>query len=104
MKVYEVIISDEWENNYQIGFYNSLDNKDLLDNVNFYFKDKVLINENDEEIENFELKPGDLKEYSSTFGECFDRIFNFDDETFIRVYGFIYDLDSLINALKDLRK
>lgn len=104
MKAYEVIVNDEWENNYQIGFYNSLDNKDLLNEINSYFKDKVLIDENGEKIEKFELKPGDLKEYVSTYGECFNKNFNFSDETFIKVYGFIYDLDSLIKGLEELRK
>lgn len=104
MEVYEVIVTDEWNNYYSQGFYKDLSDPELLEGINSFFKDKVLINDEEERIENFELKPGDLVKYPSTFGYCFDREFSFEDGEYVRVFGFIYDLDELVKTLESLKK
>ena len=58
-KKYLVIFQDEYNNLYYIGKYNNLNEpiSDLNDYLGVY---------------NVSLKEGDLKEYSSTFGNIFD--------------------------------
>ena len=58
-KRYLVIIQDERNNLYYIGEYNEL--KKSIDDINDFLK-----------LYNVSIKPDDLKEYSSTFGEVFD--------------------------------
>lgn len=59
MKIYEIFLTDIWNNNYLVGFYKNLD--DAIDDINAQiYEDK------------FHLEKGDLKEYPSTFNCCFD--------------------------------
>lgn len=75
LKKYQVIIQDEWNNLYHIGFYDILN--DAIPDINDFLKVY------DVEIE-------DLKEYASTFGSCFDTEVETKDETIIMVRGFIH--------------
>ena len=62
--LYEVMMQDEYDNLYLLGFYESLD--DALEDIN----DFISVYDEDGAIP---LKKGDLAEYASTFGLCFDR-------------------------------
>jgi len=106
MKVYEIFLTDNYDNFYLIGFYKSLD--DAIDEINMNIED-----------DRFKLEEGDLKEYASTFNMCFDTclwdIFeskypelagksdysDFSDGG-IWVRGFILDSQSLLNTLSEL--
>lgn len=61
---YEVVMQDEYDNLYLLGFYESLDdsNEDINGFLGAYDDDGAT-----------PLKKGDLAEYVSTFGSCFDR-------------------------------
>lgn len=92
MKIYEVFIQDEWNNNYLIGFYKSLDK--AVPDVNEFLKSSY----------NIEITTDDLKEYPSTFETCFDthldNIFeDNEDLAGVMIRGFILD-DSIFNNLK----
>ena len=62
--LYEIMMQDEYDNLYLLGFYESLD--DALEDINgfigAYYEDGAI-----------PLKKGDLAKYASTFGSCFDR-------------------------------
>ena len=62
--LYEIMMQDEYDNLYLLGFYESLD--DALEDINgfigAYYEDGAI-----------PLEKGDLAEYASTFGTCFDR-------------------------------
>ena len=62
--LYEVIMQDECGNLCLLGFYGSLDDSigDINEFLSMYKDDGVV-----------PLKKGDLTEYLSTFGSCFDR-------------------------------
>lgn len=69
--LYEVIMQDEYDNLYLLGFYGSLD--DSIDDINgflsAYEDDGVVL-----------FKKGDLTEYASTFSTCFDRHVEWENE------------------------
>lgn len=79
---YEVIIQDEWNNLYQIGFYNTLN--EALPDVNDF-------------LETYGVKLDEIKEYPSTFGMCFDTEIETKDENIVMVRGFILDWENIIN-------
>ena len=58
-KVYEIFLTDIWNNNILIGFFQNLD--DAIEIINKNLSD-----------EKYYLEKGDLREYPSTFNECFD--------------------------------
>ena len=103
MKVYEVFISDIWNNVYLIGFFKNLD--DAIEGINGYIVDKK-----------YHLEKGDLKEYISTFGVCFDTTVGdiycskhqdiendfYDDDANISIRGFILDSKSILKDIIDL--
>ena len=62
--LYEVMMQDEYDNLYLLGFYESLDDaiEDVNDFIGAYDDDGAI-----------PLERGDLAEYASTFGTCFDR-------------------------------
>ena len=62
--LYEVMMQDEYDNLYLLGFYESLDDaiEDINDFIGAYDDDGAI-----------PLAKGDLAEYASTFGACFDR-------------------------------
>ena len=75
LKKYQVIIQDEWNNLYHIGFYDNLD--DSLQDVNEF-------------LETYDVKVDSLQEYASTFGSCFDVDIETPTEEIIMVRGFIF--------------
>ena len=58
-KIYQVYIIDEWNNAYQIGFFNHLD--DAIEPINAFL-----------ETYNVKLEKGDVHEFAGTFGPYFD--------------------------------
>ena len=69
--LYEVIMQDEYDNLYLLGFYGSLD--DSIDDINGFlsaYEDDGVI----------PFKKGDLVEYASTFSTCFDRPVEWESE------------------------
>ena len=88
--MYEVVMQDEYDNLYQLGFYESLD--DAIDDINGFlgaYEDDGVV----------PLKKGDLAEYASTFGACFDRPVEWENEDdcpgCIMVRGFILSAKSV---------
>ena len=82
--LYEVMMQDEYDNLYLLGFYESLDDaiEDINDFISAYYEDGAI-----------PLKKGDLAEYASTFGSCFDREIEWKNEDdcpgSIMIRGFI---------------
>lgn len=74
LKKYEVIIQDEWNNLYQIGFYDKLE--DALPDVNDF-------------LEAYDVEIQELIEYPSTFGMCFDTEIETKDENTVMIRGFV---------------
>lgn len=62
--LYEIVMQDEYDNLYLLGFYESLD--DAIEDINGF----ISVYDEDGAIP---IKKGDLAEYASTFGSCFDR-------------------------------
>lgn len=85
---YQVMMQDEYDNLYLLGLYASLD--DAIPDVNGF-------------IEGYDgakpLAPGELSEYASTFGACFDREVEWEDEDecpgCVMVRGFALDAAEL---------
>ena len=77
-------MQDEYDNLYLLGFYESLDDaiEDINDFISAYYEDGAI-----------PLKKGDLAEYASTFGSCFDREIEWKNEDdcpgSIMIRGFI---------------
>ena len=76
-------MQDEWNNLYYLGEYKKL--KDSISDINDWLK-----------VYNTFIEEDDLKEYSSTFGSCFDLDIgmmheNRDDLLGIMVRGFVLD-------------
>ena len=88
--LYEIMMQDEYDNLYLLGFYESLD--DALEDINgfigAYYEDGAI-----------PLEKGDLAEYASTFGTCFDREIEWKNEDdcpgSIMVRGFILSAKSV---------
>ena len=82
--LYEIVMQDEYDNLYLLGFYESLDDaiEDINDFISAYYEDGAI-----------PLKKGDLAEYASTFGSCFDREIEWKNEDdcpgSIMIRGFI---------------
>lgn len=82
--LYEVMMHDEYDNLYLLGFYESLDDaiEDINDFISAYDEDGAI-----------PIKKGDLAEYASTFGSCFDREIEWKNEDdcpgSIMIRGFI---------------
>ena len=83
-------MQDEYDNLYLLGFYDSLD--DALEDINGF----IGAYEDDGAIP---LEKGDLAEYASTFGTCFDREIEWENEEdcpgTIMVRGFILSAKSV---------
>ena len=88
--MYEVMMQDEYDNLYLLGFYESLDDalEDINDFIGAYDDDGAI-----------PLEKGDLAEYASTFGTCFDREIEWENEEdcpgTIMVRGFILSAKSV---------
>ena len=82
--LYESVMQDEYDNLYLLGFYESLDDaiEDINDFISAYYEDGAI-----------PIKKGDLAEYASTFGACFDREIEWKNEDdcpgSIMIRGFI---------------
>lgn len=74
VKKYEVMMQDEWNNLYFIGFYDKLE--DAIPEVN-------------EWLEVYNVSIGELTEYASTFGPCFDTEVETDTGEIVMIRGFI---------------
>ena len=88
--IYEVMMQDEYDNLYLLGFYESLD--DAIEDINGFlgaYDDEGVV----------PLKKGDLAEYASTFGSCFDREVEWENEDdcpgTIMIRGFILSAKSV---------
>ena len=88
--LYEVMMQDEYDNLDLLGFYESLD--DSIEDINGF----IGAYDDDGAIP---LKKGDLAEYASTFGSCFDREIEWEHEEdcpgTIMVRGFILSAKSV---------
>ena len=82
--LYQIVMQDEYNDLYLLGFYESLDDaiEDINDFISAYYEDGAI-----------PLKKGDLAEYASTFGSCFDREIEWKNEDdcpgSIMIRGFI---------------
>lgn len=82
--MYQIVMQDEYDNLYLLGFYESLDDaiEDINDSISAYYEDGAI-----------PLKKGDLAEYAPTFGSCFDREIEWKNEDdcpgSIMIRGFI---------------
>lgn len=72
---YQVIIQDEYNNLWHIGFYEKLE--DSIDDINGM-------------LSAYNLKIDELKEYASTFDSCFDIELCSEDESYIMIRGFVF--------------
>lgn len=81
-EVYEVIIQDEYNNLYFIGFYHKLENsiKDINDFLKVY-----------------DIQIKSLEKYPSTTEECFDTyiIDKNGEETGVMIRGFIFNKEAV---------
>lgn len=104
MKLYQVILQDEYNNLYEVGLYKSLD--DSIKDLN-----KEL------EVYNIKLEKGDLREYPSTFGQCFDCYLSdlaeskgitdqekIDEMLGVQIRGFILDSELITERISKLEK
>lgn len=83
-KTYQIIIQDEFDNLYHIGFYKKLE--DGLEDINYFLKA-------------YETQIDELKEYSGTFGMCFDKNIEIEDGG-IMIRGFIFENDNQVYQLE----
>ena len=88
--LYEVMMQDEYDNLYQLGFYGSLD--DAIEDINGF----IGAYEDDGAVP---LRKGDIAQYASTFGTCIDRPIEWENEDdcpgCIMVRGFILSAKSV---------
>lgn len=99
MKIYQVIYQDEYNNLYELGYYKNLD--DAIPDINAEISDTGL-----------ELKPGDLKEYPSTFNSVFDLdLWNLTEDEDLQeelsgkmIRGFILDTEAIKEEIKKLER
>lgn len=88
--MYQIVMQDEYDNLYLLGFYESLD--DALEDINGF----IGAYDDDGAIP---LEKGDLAEYASTFGTCFDREVEWENEEdcpgTIMIRGFILSAKSV---------
>ena len=88
LKKYQVVFVDEYNNWYLVGFYDKL--REAEKDVNEYLKTYV-DEETNEPLWVGEHSPfGELTEYASTYGSCFDKEFC-TPEGCIEIRGFIFD-------------
>lgn len=76
MKKYQVMILDEWENLYHIGFYEQLD--ESIDDINNF-------------IQTYGVSIDKLEEHVETFDTSFNKLIELEDGSCISIKGFIFD-------------
>ena len=96
MKLYQVIVQDEWNNLTELGYYKDL--RDAVPEVNSFL-----------EVYGVQITEDDLVEYPSTFSMVFDLnlgdLFPDNDEVYaISIRGFIYDGEALLDEISKLVK
>ena len=85
-KVYQVIMKDEWNNLYCLGFFNTLE--EALPEVN-------------EWLSTYDTTIDEIFEYPSTFSMCFDQDIEVEDgQNCVYLRGFILDKDKIKEVLK----
>ena len=95
MELFQIIIQDEWNNLYEIGFYSHLET--ALPDINQFLK-----------IYGVEIKPGMLQVLAGTMGPVFDTnledLFPEKEEDLagISIRGFIHDFDEVMKRLESL--
>lgn len=77
MKKYQVIFQDEYNNLYEVGFYDKLE--DSINDINDY-------------LEPYEERIEELEEYVSTFGMAFDREIYTKQDLLVMIRGFIHEI------------
>ena len=86
MKLYEVIMQDEWDNLTLLGFYKNLD--DSIDDINSFLTTYGV-----------EIKKGDVHEYAGTLESVFDTnigdLLENEELCGVMVRGFILDEEDL---------
>lgn len=96
MELFQIIIQDEWNNLYEIGFYSDLET--ALPDINQFLK-----------IYGVEIKPGMLQVSAGTLGPVFDTnledLFPEKEEDLagISIRGFIHDFDEVMRRLESLK-
>lgn len=85
MKVYQVIMQDEYNNLYLLGFYKAL--KDALKDVNDW-------------LSMYQISIEEIEEYASTFSSCFDKELEV-DEGVVYIRGFVFDVEDLKEVLSN---
>lgn len=80
-KIYQIIMQDEYNNLYHIGFYKEL--KNALPDINQW-------------LEIYNVSIDTLETYPSTFNEVFDREIEIEDGTVVYIRGFILDLKEVL--------
>ena len=96
-KVYQVFIVDEYNNNWNLGFFPNLNI--ATDAINEFLKGYDV-----------QIKYGDVQEYPSTFGSCFDVYLNdiLDEEEErdelygIMIRGFVFGKEELLKEIEGL--
>ena len=96
MKLYQVIMQDEWNNLTELGYYKQL--KDAVPDINGFLS-----------VYGVKISEEDLVEYPSTFSMVFDLnlgdVFPDNEDVYaVSVRGFIYDGDALFNEITELMK
>lgn len=76
LKKYQIIMQDEYDNLYHIGFYDDL--MDGIDDVNDWLR-----------VYNVSIE--DINEYASTFSTCFDKEIETEDGTIVMIRGFVFE-------------
>lgn len=76
LKRYQIIMQDEYDNLYHIGFYNDL--MDGIDDVNNW-------------LQVYGVSIEDINEYASTFSTCFDKEIETEDGTIVMIRGFVFE-------------
>ena len=91
-KLYIVETEDEWNNTTLVGMFTDLNEAHV--EITEMYKDLKYIN------------TLELKEYASTFNMTFNTELEYDEDTgeYLRIFGYILDLDKVIDNLVELKK
>lgn len=95
-KVYQVIMQDEYDNLYLLGFYREL--KDSIVDINDFLS-----------VYGVKISADNLKEYAGTFDECFDLslgdLFEGSEEVQgLMIRGFIFDQRALLTEIESIEE
>ncbi len=85
--IYQVIMQDEYNNLFCLGFYKNL--TDAIPDIN-------------EWLSTYDVQIDELSTYPSTFDICFDRDIDLEDCT-VYIRGFVMDEEVLYGIISSLR-